>query len=804
MVRIYALLACLTICTPNALVLANSAVPSSVAVSGLRYQVQIFVDHWGVPHIYASTIDDAFFAQGWNAARDRLWQMDIWRRSGLGELSAILGPSFVNEDRAIRLFTYRGDMAQEWAAYGPEAKRNSEAFVSGVNAYILSILNNTELLPLEFKLLGYYPSLWGVDDLVRVRNHGLAVGVESEVFRAKLTCTKHGLNAADLVMPISPPWKLTTPRDVDLCAIPDDVLNQYRLALQSVAFDSAANVQASPVQTSLLRLKSNGIGREGSNNWVISPLKSASGRPILANDPHRALELPSLRYIAHVVAPGMNVLGAGEPALPGVAIGHNERIAFGITVFPVSQEDLCIYDTDPKDPNSYRYGDAWEPLKVYHESIAVRDGTEVQVEIKFTRHGPVIYEDREHHRAYAVRATWLNAGGAPYFGAMRYLRAGSLQEFNDALNHWGEPGENHVYADITGTIAWLPAGTTPIRFTSDGLLPVPGDGQYEWLGYLEQGLLPSEINPSRGYIATANQMNLPPAFPYAERRVGFGWADDYRFNRITDVLSQKKKISISDSMALQNDYLSLPALRVVNILKGIQISNKELSRVADWLSTWDGRITADSAQAALFEVWCSHHLVPAVVSRVAPGDSARLVGLSIGSSMPMPILELIERPDDRLGSDPVRARDEILLRTLSTAILETRKHLGSHMSEWKWGRLATVLFEHPLAPLVDAGARASLNIGPLPKSGDANTVSAAVYGSQGYRAKVGATFRIVMDVGSWDNSMGVNAPGQSGDPSSVHYRDLVPLWIKGEYFPLVYSESRVRSSAEQTIVLRPQ
>jgi penicillin amidase len=540
----------------------------------------------------------------------------------------------------------------------------------------------------------------------------------------------------------------------------------------------------------------------GSNNWVIAPSKSATGRPILANDPHRGYSIPSLRYLVQIAAPGLNVIGAGEPALPGVSIGHNDRIAFGLTIFGSAQEDLYVYETNPEQPNEYRYNGAWEPMRLVAESIAVRNGADQQVLLKFTRHGPVIMEDPAHHRAYAVRATWLDTGGAPYMGAMRYLQAQTVAQFGDALKFWGGPAENQLCADTHGSIGWFPAGFTPVRPTSDGLFPLPGDGRYEWGGYLERDQLPAEIDPRRGYVATANQMDLPPGYPFAERRVGFTWNDDFRFKRIKDVLDQRPTVSLQDSENLQNDYVTEAGRRLLAVLQSISTQDPGLQELIHWLAAWDDRVTAQSPQAALFEVWFSRHLAPAVIDRIVPTVPQKLRAAIAPGEMAL-VVDLMEHPEQQLGPDPRQTRDALMLRTLARAAAETQALLGADRSAWQWGHLATVFFEHPLAALAGSAQRAAMNVGPAPKAGDGTVVGAASYSSGDFRLRSGASFRMVVDVGHWDDSVAVNAPGQSGDPSSPHYRDLFPLWLNGQYFPLLYSRQAVEKAAERKIILQP-
>src|ERR671916_2956771 len=474
----------------------------SYAVEDLKGPVEILVDRWGVPHVYASTADDAFFAQGFNAARDRLWQIDLWRRRGLGLLSEAFGPSFVEKDRASKLFLYRGEMRREWLSYGSDTKRVVTAFVSGVNEYVRLTEEDPDLLPEEFRLAGYRPGHWSPEDVARVRSHGLYKNVASEAERARVL-HKFGPETDALRSRLEPSREVVVPEGLDLSLIPEGVLRVYELATTPPVL--AEDVAANPAGA--------GKSPEGSNNWVVVPSRTATGRPILANDPHRILSVPSLRYVAHLSAPGMDVIGAGEPALPGISIGHNGKIAFGMTIFSIDQEDLYVYETNPQNPDEYRYRRRWEPMQVQRQRIPVKGGEPVEVELKFTRHGPVIYEDPGRRVAFAVRAAWLEPGMAPYLGSVDHMRATNWDEFLAAMNRWGTPPENQLFADPAGNIGWKPAGLTPIRPNWTGTLPVPGDGRYEWAGFRDMDELPVATNPRRGWLATANEMNLPEGYP---------------------------------------------------------------------------------------------------------------------------------------------------------------------------------------------------------------------------------------------------------------------------------------------------
>ncbi len=521
---------------------SGAARHQALAIAGLQAPASILVDQWGVPHIRAASERDAFFLQGWNAARDRLWQIDLWRKRGLGLLAASFGPAYVEQDRAARLFLYRGDMAAEWAAYGPKAKARAEAFVAGVNAYVAEVRAGRLPLPVEFKLTASQPDLWRPEDAIRIRSHGLTRNAASEVARAQVACAA-GLSADLLRRRLEPAWTTKIPAGLDPCVIPADVLKDYELATRDVEFTPAGALTARTDDQALAEL-SDRIAAEGSNNWVIAPARTATGRPILANDPHRSLGVPSLRYLVHLKAPGVDVIGAGEPALPGVSIGHNAAIAFGLTIFAIDQEDLYVYDLNPTNPRQYRYKGGWEDMKVVHETIPVKDGPARDVDLVFTRHGPVLKSDGKH--AFAVRTVWAEPGTSAYFGSIEYDDARDWPSFYAEMSQWGAPSENMIFASTAGDIGWIAAGRAPIRPNWDGLLPVPGDGRYEWKGFLTADQLPSSHNPPEGWFASANEMNLPPGYPAAQRKVGFEWSDPTRIMRIKQVLGANGHVSLAE------------------------------------------------------------------------------------------------------------------------------------------------------------------------------------------------------------------------------------------------------------------
>ncbi|MDI4633663.1 penicillin acylase family protein [Pelomonas sp. V22] len=799
--RPHQLLLALSLALSQSASLAATAAAEPIAVPGLAKPAQIQVDRWGVPHLYAASSEDLFFLQGFNAARDRLFQIDLWRRRGLGKLASIFGANFVEQDRAARLFLYRGDMAREWRSYGPEAQRIATRFAAGVNAYIDLIAKDTSLLPLEFGYFGYLPEKWQAEDVVRIRSHGLTRNLSSEVSRATMACVsdlKHDPVRARL----SPPWEAQMPPGLDPC-LPPELLRSYLLGTQGVQI-SGRDERRSALETpeppeALLAAEQHSQRSEGSNAWAIAPARSSTGRAILASDPHRAHGAPSLRYIVHLNAPGLNVIGGGEPALPGVSIGHNGQVAFGLTIFGTDQEDLYVYETNPARPNEYRYKGAWEPMKRLTETIAVRGGAPVQVELLFTRHGPLLYADTAKQRAYALRAAWAEPGMAPYFGSIDYMKAQSFGDFRRAMEKWGAPSENQIYADAAGNIGWVAGGLAPVRPNWDGLLPVPGDGRYEWKGFWAGKDMPSIYNPEAGWLASANEQNLPAGYPYKERKLGFEWAVTARYQRLAEVLKSQPKMSLEDTMRLQTDLLSIPARRLQAVLKSASLQSAPAKEAARLLQDWDAVENGSSAAAALYELWFTRHLGPALKDALLPPRAAQLLRTADAEVM----LDTLEQPEPALGANGRARRDEILDKSLAGAWAELQKLAGSDPAAWRWDKLHHILFAHPLANAADATTRARLNVGPLPRQGGSHTVNVSSYDPANFRQIGGASFRVVIDVGDWDNSRAMNTPGQSGDPASPHYRDLAPLWLKGEYFPLLYTRAKVDAATERRIELVP-
>jgi penicillin amidase len=767
-----------------------------IEVAGLEKPVEILIDPWGIPHIYAETLHDVFFGQGWNAARDRLWQMDLWRKRGLGRLAANFGPAYIEQDRASRLFLYRGDMDAEWTAYGPDAKAWTTAFVEGINAYVAAVLTGEAATPVEFRLTGSKPERWTPEELVRLRTHNICNNVESEALRMRVA-SADGVAADRIRRRLEPEHEATLPAGLDLTDIPADLIAPYLKAREEVSFAAlaapgAAEEARAPEAAEI----------QGSNNWAISPARSATGRPILASDPHRVLGAPSIRYVSHLAAPGLNVIGSAELHLPGVTIGHNEKVAFGITVFMADQSDLHVYELNPENPRQYRYDGGWESMRVVNETIEVKREAPREIELLFTRHGPVLKYEPHRNRAFALRTVWFEPGTSSYFCATRYQRAENWTEFRHALANWRAAPMNFVYADVDGNIGWQPAGLMPRRRDWDGLAGAPGDGRYEWDGFATQDELPHQFNPARGWVGSANEMNLPPNSEAETFNIGYEWADPGRMQRIAEVLDANDRVTLEDCARLHVDVKCVRARQATALLGGLRSADPKIIGALELLAGWDGRESADSAAAAIAEVWMAKHLSPALARRATTPAAAKVLTAACSPSggSAYAAVSYLEGPGQALGPD---VRKAILTESLAAALAELTERLGPDMEAWRWGDLHHARFVPAAAALAEPALREKMTHGPARMPGSAYTVNAATYRIDDFAMTNGASFRMVVDVGDWDNSLVINTPGQSGDPQSPHYGDLFPLWAQGKYVPMLYSRGAVEKAARQAIDLRP-
>jgi penicillin amidase len=740
------------------------AIRGTLRIPGLKAEVTVKRDRWGVAHIYARNQHDLFFAQGFVVAQDRLFQMELWKRSGQGRLAEVLGPTALQRDLNARRLRYRGDMASEFSSYAPDTKQILEAFTSGINAYIDETVKPTARgLPIEFQMAGFAPEHWRPEDcLNRLAAYAMTGNAKSELQHAQVLALVGADKASDLFA-FDPAVALDPAPGVDFSGLSPEILENVVSSDRRIVFPPATLHE--------------------SNNWTVSGALTASGKPLLANDPHRVIAQPSLRYIVHLEAPGWDIIGAGEPGLPGVAAGHNRQIAWGFTIFGLDQQDLYLETVDSGDAGQFR---------VITETIGVRGAAPVEMQLKFSRHGPIVWEDGK--RALALRWVGSEPGTAGYLGSLALDRARNWREFERAMPRWKVPSENIVYADRAGNIGEHSTGLAPLRKNWTGLLPVPGDGNYEWAGFIPNGDLPHSFNPAAGFVATANHKMIRDAFPYA---VGFEWELPMRYLRIREVLEAAKtsgrKLDVADMEELQSDVISGSARDLQRLLRaaveqrGYTPDPAALSS-AHMLIDWDCALRADSPAAALYELWAIELRHLWTVQEVPAAAQKAMRDLPIGQ-----VVKEISRHAAVDGT--------VLFETLGAARAKLDALQGADPSKWAWGNLHRVFFRHPLDAAPGSGPL--LDRGPFARSGDGDVVQATGFDDGSFDQTSGASYREILDLADWDRSVGMNVPGQSGQPGSKHYDDLLPLWSSGKYFPLSFSKAAVDAATTDVLRLQP-
>jgi penicillin G amidase len=716
-------------------------IEGELTVPGLSASVEVIRDRWGVPHIYAQNTEDLFFAQGFVAAQDRLWQMDWWRRTQEGRLAEVLGPAAFERDKRMRLLKYRGPFTdEEWTSYHPQAKRIFTAFANGVNAFIEQVGDN---LPVEFKLTGLRPEPWTAETVV-LRNPTIGHAA-SELDLARQVAE---LGVAEANRRDRPdPWDdLRVPAGLDVGLISEAAADAAEgLGGQLPRVDVLPEYQEA-ARTASLFIPDGSVAEPGSNNWVMGGGMTDTGLPYVVNDPHRNVILPSLRYVMHLVAPGWNVYGSSEPPFAGIHIGHNERLGWGLTITGTDQQDAFVEELNPRNPNEVRFDGRWEPMTVVTEQIAVKGEAPRTVELKFSRHGPIFYEDPVNLRAYAVRSALAEPGTASYLGGLRLAQAADCRAFLEEAMYWKYPSENLICGDVDGNIAWQASALTPNRKGWVGRLPVPGTGRYEWDGFRKE--LPKELNPERGFIATANNNIHTPGYapPIMFKRPN----PFERIVRVRQMIEPGRKYGLEDHKRMQHDPLSLEAAATVPVFQGWTSSNADVERARALIAGWDGSMTKESAAAAIYDEWAQ------------AADEDRI----------------------RDGDMPAAERQSAIEAGLVTAIEEVDKAQGADWAQWRWGRANAIRLRHPVSSAFDLPDTERLGAG-------------------GSVAANGATYREIFDVSNWDRSAVTNVPGQSGQPGSPYYRNLLESFANAEYFDAVYTRPAVEGAAAHRLTLQP-
>lgn len=755
--------------------------------------VDIRTDRWGVAHIRAASSAGVFYGQGYAAASSRLFQMELWRRRGLGRFAEIWGRAHLEADRAARTFLARTSADEEFAVLPDIARTALSAFVDGVNRRIGEVLSGQAPTPIEFTVAGFAPELWSIGDILRIRIHGLHGNLEEEVARAT-TLRDFGADIERLRRPLEPEITPRVPAGLDLDAVHAGVLNVYRAAHAPVDF-AAASLPPTPAAP------------DGSNNWAVSGSRTRSGRPIMATDPHRIMTLPALRTVVHLSCPEFDAIGMNEPYLPGVAGGHNGALAYSFTIAPMDVEDLYVYELDPTDPDRYRYDGEWERVTIVTEQIEIAGEAPELLELRFTRHGPILHVDAAAHRAFALRAAWLEAGATPYLGTLALLESKNVDDATAALEYCASPGLNFVLADESGEIAWQVAGRAPVRPNWDGLLPVPGDGQFEWAGYRTAADLPGTRSPEAGWVRSANQYNLAEDPSWEGTTYSHEWYSGYRARRLADALASSDDWTIASTGELQNDYLSTSAVEVLadiatDLATAFEDPDAEFARTE--ITGWDRRMVHTSRPGAIFDRWLYGTLPPQLrrlaielLPGVADPDGAwRVLTDRALATIGDPRVDIALMAE--LGVASTAATRRALIEcTLGDAVRELRERAGG--DSFTWGDSLVVHLRHPLSTM--AGFPTGLgDTGRHAKNGSSDTVGLA-FGAEGIQT-LGAATRLVIDVGDWDSSIFVTMPGVDGDVESPHAADLFDTWLADGYVPLLYSPHAVDAVTENVVRLR--
>jgi penicillin amidase len=781
-------------------------------LQGLHKPVEIIIDCYGVPHIYAENEDDLYFAQGYVHAQERLWQMELNRRLGSGRLSEIFGKDALEVD----LFTRRLGMHRAAAAEAGRLAEHSKcilnAYARGVNAFIEHNSNN---LPIEFMLLRFKPGPWQITDSIqwtKMMGWDLGSNWETEIIRAAIVARLGVERATKLEAGYDPSHPLIIPPGVEYQGINPGMLEEYAILKQL-----------------------SGFGMMGaSNNWVVDGTMTATGSPMLCNDPHLGQTAPSIWYECHLVAGDIDVTGASFPGTPGIVIGHNQHIAWGITNAISDIEDLYIEKFNPQNPYQYEYQGKWEDAQVIREEIKVKDSkVRVIQEVLITRHGPILTsmpqtsngslaeQDGTSDGTIELALRWTGLEQCNIISAVQKMnRASNWEEFCDALRDWDVPPQNIIYADKEGNIGYIMAGAIPVRAKGQGLLPSPGwTGEYEWTGYIPFEELPQIYNPEQHFIVTANNRVVNDDYPYY---ITNEWLNGYRAQRIRDLLTGKapsEKLTLSDMARIQADQYALPAVEIVPHILKISTDGPIEEAAQDILRSWDYVLAPASAGAAIYAT-CLHKLERIVFAVLLGDDETLLNGyLGVGSTLlsltnnhfsrskPL-LIRLLNAHDDTWFANSIipngpKSWDAALASALHAAIEELRAKLGDDISRWKYGAIHTMTYNHALGFVKPLDKL--FNRGPFPVGGDTDTVNmGATTPNQPEVVITVPSYRQIVNLADLKASLSGHSPGQSGHPASKHYADFIKPWLSIQHHPMLFERNMIEARAEGILHLLPE
>jgi len=741
----------------------------TLRLPGLKASVDVERDATGIPHLHAQSIDDLYMAQGYVVAQDRLWQIELLRRVARGEVAEVAGPAAMPLDTDSRLLGLRVAAERAVALLPDEQRRALEAYGRGVNAFVDANRGN---LPLEFRLLRFTPRPWTTADSLAIGLHmfrSLTTSWKDEVMRMALI-ERAGPQRVAEMLPIR------SDRDH-----PPGQNGEFRI--QNAESGSGSFILHSAFSI-LHALEDPSL--PGSNNWVVTGAHSASGKAMLANDPHLEYSIPGIWYVMHLQAPGMNVAGVTLPGVPAVVIGHNERIAWGMTNVGADVQDLYREVIDPDNPRRYLVDGKWQDAQVRKEVIAVQGQRDQTLEVTETRHGPLMINHPGER--YALRWTALDKG-LYRFPFMQINQAGNWEEFTTALRGFPGPAQNFVYADNAGNIGYYAAGLVPIRPKGDGSLPYDGNSTADdWTGYIPFEQLPHVYNPPSGIIATANARISPDNYPYV---MGTHWEAPERTERIYQLLDPSRKFTPEEFRRIQVDIYSGHHQRIAQaIAKAVNATggSPRVKQAAEALGRWDG-----FARKEQFEPTLAHYARQQLLLRLLTpvlADRTELYRWRLSSVFLETVLK--DRPARWLPSG-VGGYDQLLVAAFTDALdlLEKRFATGD-MAQWRWGRQMEITFSHPIGGRLPVLKR-YFNIGPFELSGTGLSVKQTTL-------TLGPSMRMVVDFADLNGATLTLPEGQSGHPFSSHYRDQFPKWMSGEGVPLSFTAS---DPSREKLVLKP-
>jgi penicillin amidase len=790
----------------------------TVAIAGLEGEVQVYRDEFGIPHIFAGSAHDLFLAQGYVHAQDRFYQMDFWRHQTAGRLSELYGDATLGVDRFLRTMGWHRLAEQEYALADPDARAMLDAYAQGVNAYLDG--RSAADLSLEYTILGltglsnYRPEPWSPADTLawgKAMAWDLGGNLDEEIMRATLVQVI-GREKTEAYMPLFP-------ADHPVI-LPDPALGQVPLA---------------PLRAQLARLEAlrgERFGDIGSNNWVIAGSRTTTGMPLLANDPHLGIRMPSIWYEIGLHCQPVtescpyDVRGFSFAGVPAVVIGHNAHIAWGFTNVGPDVQDLYIEKLNPDNPNQYEVNGEWVEMTVSEETLTVLGGESEPLTVRSTRHGPIITDiyglddfaseaglDPANRYALALRWTALEPNRL-FQSVFKLNRAQNFDEFRAALRDFAAPSQNMVYADVDGNIGYQMPGDIPIRASGDGLMPVPGwTDEYEWTGTIPFDELPYAYNPPQGYIATANNAVVGPDYPYL---ISLSWDAGYRAQRIVDMIEAQPLISPEYIQQMQGDSLSLGAQEVLPYLLALAFDDGQLSAAAEQLRGWDQQLRIDSQAAALYMSFFN-----ALVADTLHDDVPPDYWPSGGDTTWVMLRQLLNDPAnawwDNRATGTVEQRDDILRQAWAEGYAALQARLGQDANRWTWGGLHTATFENETVgrsgiSLIDG----LFNRGPYPTGGGASTVNntashLALDDASETNAAPGDAFavrslpsmRMIVDLGNLNNSLSVHTTGQSGHAYHPHYIDFADPWRSIEYHPMLWDRATIEAQAEAVLRLTP-